>query len=197
MSMQPMGERTLLGPRAWLGQLRTGTGRENVAYELGRIFGGAPALPATVARAVVICHGNICRSPFAAALLAERCPGLEVRSAGLEAGGGDPAEPGALRVAPEYGVDLSAHRSTSMDAGLAGWADLVVGMEGHHVRAVSRRWPDAGSTVCIIGDILPRLPRLIPDPWGQPDDVFRRTFARIVEATDRLAEAIRVGRSGG
>jgi len=195
MSTQTMPERDLLGPRAWLGQLRSGAGRANIAYELRRIVGGEPVLPSEVRRAVVICHGNICRSPFAERLLAGRCPGIEVRSAGLEASGDDPAQPGALRIAREYGIDLETHRSTRMDDTLAEWADLIVGMEGHHVEAIGQRWPDAGGKAVIIGDFLPRAPHLIPDPWGQPDAVFRRTFERIAEATALLA--VRIGGGEG
>lgn len=195
MSKQSMQERNLLGPRAWLGQLRTEPGRENITYELARILRGEPTLPADVMRAVVICHGNICRSPYAEALLAAQCPELEVKSAGLVASGGDPAQPGALRVAMERGVDLDPHRSTRMDDDLAEWADLIIGMEGHHVRAVARRWPAAARKAFIVGDFLPRPPHLIPDPWGQPDAVFRRTFDQIAAGIDALAHAIRRRRS--
>jgi len=192
MSIQPMAERNLLGPRAWLGQLRSRPGRANIRYELTRILRGEPSLPAPVARAVVICHGNICRSPFAAALLARGCPAIEIRSAGLAASGGDPAQPGALRVALEYEVDLATHRSTPMDDTLADWADLIIGMEGHHVEAVASRWPAAARKAFVLGDFLPRAPHLIPDPWGLPDAVFRRTFDRIEAATVRLVD--RIGR---
>lgn len=179
--------------RTWLGKLRTRPGRESVAYELRRRLGGEPALPGGIRRVVFICHGNICRSPFAEQIFAAACPEMEVRSAGLAASGGDPAQPGALRVAREHGIDLASHRSTRMDEDLVAWADLIVGMEGHHVREVARRWPEGAGKTFILGDFLAATPHWIDDPWGQPDDVFRLTFERIAEANAALAARLRPG----
>jgi len=176
--------------RVWLSSLRTAPGRQNIAYELKRRLGGEPPLPGPVRRVVFLCHGNICRSPFAAELFAARYAAVEVRSAGLAASGGDPAQPGALRVARELGVDLDAHRSTRMGSELAEWADLIVGMEGHHVREVERRWPQATGKALILGDFLEDPPHWIEDPWGRPDDAFRVVFARIVRAADELGHRI-------
>jgi protein-tyrosine phosphatase len=177
--------------RAWLGKLRTRPGRESVVYELRRRIRGEPALPGEVRRVVFICHGNICRSPFAERIFAAACPHVATRSAGLAASGGDPAQPGALRVAREHGIDLAMHRSTPLDADLVGWADLIVGMEGHHVREVERRWPEGAGKTLILGDFLADAPHWIDDPWGQPDDVFRLTFERIATANDALTARFR------
>ena len=188
-------ERAWRETRSLASGLRAAPGRENARYEVARLLAGEPALPAAVERVVVICQGNICRSPFAAALLARALPELEIRSAGLAASGGDPAEPGAIRVATEHGLDLRGHRSTRMDAALADWAQLILGMEGHHVYGVARRWPEAQGKTRIVGDFAARVPRLIPDPWGLPDEVFRDTFGRIAAAVDGLAGRLR--REGG
>src|SRR6266480_5816007 len=69
----------------------------------GRLAGRRPA------SVLVICHGNICRSPFAAALLArELAPhGIPVTSAGF-IGAGRPAPPEALR-SEEHTSELQSH----------------------------------------------------------------------------------------
>lgn len=178
-------------PMLWLREARSAPGRKNLAYDLRRLVRGRrPLPPGPVRRVLVICHGNICRSPFAARLIAARAPHLEVRGGGLAAAGGDPAEPGALRAARAFGLDLADHRSRPLDADALAWADLVLGMEGHHVAAVRARRPEAGARTFILGDFLDRPPYLIPDPWGQPDEVFLRTFRRIERATDALVAAL-------
>jgi protein-tyrosine phosphatase len=162
--------------------------RANARYEWRRRWRGEPALdPAAIRRVVVICHGNICRSPFAAGLLAQRAPALEVRSSGLHAAPGRPAEAAATRAAAAFGVDLAGHAARTMDAADAAWADLVLGMEGHHVAAVRAAWPEARRKTLLLGDFLPGPPYGIEDPWGRDDAFFAETFERIRLATERLA----------
>ena len=181
--------RSLVGME-WIRWLRTARGRENIAYEFRRWLRGTPRMPSSVSRVLVICQGNICRSPFAALLLAERRPDLEVSSAGLAASGDDPVQPGARRVADTMGFDLRPHRSRILTDVEIEWADLIVGMEGRHVREVARRWPAHRDKVLILGDFLSSVPRAIPDPWGKPDAVFCRTFQQILKATEALSERI-------
>ncbi|MAJ61631.1 MAG: hypothetical protein CBC48_17815 [bacterium TMED88] len=170
----------------WARMARTQNGRQNLRYELIRIVSGSPSLPKSVSNALVICHGNICRSPFAEALLQSMMPSLSVKSAGLAATGGDPAQPGALRAAREFGFDLSDHRSTPLKRSDLEWADLILGMEGRHVMAVKQLLGGPASNVVTVGDFLERSPHLIPDPWGQSDDYFRRVFAQITAGTEKL-----------
>jgi protein-tyrosine phosphatase len=139
---------------------------------------------------MVICHGNICRSPFAGAELAMRNGSLQVRSAGLEAGKGKPAEPFARRTARELGVDLTDHKAHRFDAEDIAWADLIVAMQGRHVASIRRRWPGAEKSVRLLGDFLPSKPHAIEDPWGQEAVVFSKVFQKIVQANERLSELL-------
>jgi protein-tyrosine phosphatase len=162
--------------------------RADALHEWRRRRRGEPRLEAgTIRRVLVLCHGNICRSPFAAQLLAARLPRLDVRSAGLAAVEGRPAEPAARQVAAVFGVDLGAHAARPLDAGQVDWADLILGMEGHHAAAVRRAWPSAGPKTHLLGDFLAAPPFRIEDPWGLDDAVFRATFERIADAVERLA----------
>src|SRR2546422_3500209 len=71
------------------------------------------ALSARAPRSIlVVCHGNICRSPFAAVLLQRALgpAGIRVHSAGF-IGPNRPSPPEAVTAAARYGVNLSDHRS--------------------------------------------------------------------------------------
>jgi protein-tyrosine phosphatase len=172
--------------------------RSNRLHEWRRRVRGEPVLPALPIRSVlVICHGNICRSPFAERLLAQSDAELTVRSAGLEAGSGRPAEPAARHAAEAYGVGLDGHRSQPMDDSLVDWADLILAMEGHQLAAVGRRWPSARDRTRLLGDFLADGPYAIPDPWGREPEVFRATFAQIAGAVARLEERLRAGSEAG
>jgi protein-tyrosine phosphatase len=162
--------------------------RDDAAYELRRRILGEPQLPAgPITRALVLCHGNICRSPFAAALLALRVPGLEVRSCGLAAGEGATADETAARHAARFEVDLSAHRAQPLAHNHVEWADLILAMQGHQAFIVRDRFPEAATKTRLLGDFLPAAPYTIVDPWGEPDDVFEAVFAQLALAVDRLA----------
>lgn len=173
--------------------LRSAEERQDLWWELGRRRAGEPALPGPrIERVLVVCYGNICRSPFAERLLARDGSGLEVRSAGFEAGDGAPAEPEAIRVAAEFGIDLSDHAARRMRREDVEWADLILGMTGRHHAMLRARWPERADRLRLLGDFLPQAPYALADPWGCPPEVFRAVYARIERATAGL-----VGRIAG
>jgi protein-tyrosine phosphatase len=93
----------------------------------------------------MVCSANVCRSPMAAALLAERARhhgvDLQVRSAGM-IGGGRRVDPAVLRAMDRRGIDLDAHRSVALaEIDLHG-LDLLLTMERDHLREVVVADPD-------------------------------------------------------
>ncbi len=142
---------------------------------------------------LVVCHGNICRSPFAAALLrsalADR--GVEVGSAGFVATG-RPPPPDALAAAARHGVDLSAYRSRVLTAETARAAHLIVVMDPLQRRAIRDRFGRGGPDLLLLGDLDPRPfgTRTIRDPVKQPLPVFEDTYARIERCVRALVQGI-------
>jgi len=166
--------------------------RANARHEWARrLRRGARPLPPDLRSLLVICHGNICRSPFAAVLLAQSLPGISITSAGLAAEDGGPADPTAARAASRRGVSLDAHRARRVMASDLRSADLVLGMEGRHLEAALGLAPERRDRVRLLGEFLPDAPFTIVDPWGRDDEVFDRVFARIELAAKELARALR------
>jgi protein-tyrosine phosphatase len=160
--------------------------RERALHDWRRRRGGEPDVPAGVRIVAVVCKGNLCRSPFAAALLARARPALRVASYGLEAAAGQAADATARTWARAYGVDLSGHRTRLLDRDAVRAADLVLAMEAWQARAIERRFPFARARVRLLGDYLPAPPFGIEDPWGCDEPVWERSFARIDDAVARL-----------
>lgn len=139
-----------------------------------------------------VCHGNICRSPYAEAafreLVGER---LQVRSAGLLAGGRRPPEE-ALQAARSRGVDLSEHRSRSVDRPTLEITGLVVVMDPVQDRLLRRRFGRAADLV--LGDLDPRgaRRRAIRDPVFQDVEVFHSVYDRIDRCVEALARTLDV-----
>src|SRR5688500_11611191 len=97
-------------------------------------------------RVLMVCVGNICRSPMAEALWAKmgpQGPGVQVASAGIGALVGHPADPLALELMRERGLDLSAHRARQLTAQMINDFELILVMEAGHQRAVESMAPTA------------------------------------------------------
>lgn len=63
---------------------------------------------------LVVCVGNICRSPIGEALLQQQHPNLTVKSAGLSALVGEGADEKAIQVMDEWNVDIRSHRAQQL-----------------------------------------------------------------------------------
>lgn len=171
--------------------VRSAAARRNALHDWRRRLAGEPALPAgPTQRVLVLCQGNICRSPFAEYWLRRLRPDLAVSSAGLAAGEGAPADSTATRVARGFDLDLAPHRSHGVLPDELRAADLVLVMEAVQRDAVLSRAPDAGPRTFLLGDFAASAPFVIADPWGCSEHVFQETFQQIVAATEGLSQRL-------
>ena len=142
---------------------------------------------------LVLCHGNICRSPLAAALLdRELAPlGIEVQSAGF-IGFNRPAPDEAIAAARVHGVDLANHRSRIPTVDMVRAADLIVVMEPAQRRLVCERFGRRPRDVIVLGDFDPvRVEtRMIRDPVNESRAVFDEVYERIARCVRELAKTL-------
>jgi len=146
------------------------------------------------AKVLAVCHGNICRSPVAAALLARELGALsiEVQSAGF-IGFNRPAPAEAVAAAERHAVNLAEHRSRLLTNDLARGADLIVVMDADQRRLVCERYGRWPSDVLLLGDLDPGPveTRTVRDPIDQSRHVFDQTYDRIARCVRELANALR------
>ena len=142
-----------------------------------------------MAHVLVICTGNICRSPMAEGFLRsvlQRRFGAEaptVASAGTQGWEGSPAQPESIVAAREREVDIEDHVARLLTPSMIERADLVVAMAGEHREAVVRASRDAGGRSFTLKELV-RLAQALP-PAGPPDSI-----------ADRVAEADTLRRGG-
>lgn len=115
-------------------------------------------------------------------------PGKAVFSAGLCAMEGDPADPIAVQLMREVGVDISRHRARNLAAWMVSEADLIVTMDWDQKRFIESRYA---------GMMKGKIMRLgeagrydIPDPYQQGPTMFLHTYKLISEGIDALAARI-------
>ena len=145
---------------------------------------------------LVLCSGNIFRSPFAAAVLRRELKrrgagAMRVESAGFTAPG-RASPPHAIADAARHGIDLAGHSSQLVVADLARAADLIVVMEELQRRSICERFGRAARDVLLLGDLdpLPVTSRAIQDPVDQRPEVCERVYARIERCVGELAYAL-------
>jgi protein-tyrosine phosphatase len=152
---------------------------------------------AATRRVLMVCTGNICRSPFAEAVLRRELEKLgmdeiEVGSAGTGTLPGLPPTDVALLVAAEIGYDLSGHRSRQISEHLVAQSDLILGMHVQHVDAVAFTDPKAVERTFL----LPSFPEkpdpsvFVTDPIGEGEEVYRMRYAEIERIVKRITPEI-------
>lgn len=146
-------------------------------------------------RVMVVCYGNICRSPYAEAYLRSSLqqagiPGIEVVSSGLYGPDRAANEQGAA-LALARRIDLSRHRSKLFHASDATRSDLVLVMTRSQQAQLMRQFGVPRDRIELLGDFDTEDPpyREIVDPYGHPDDVFRKVFDQIERSLDGLRSA--------
>lgn len=127
---------------------------------------------------LVVCEGNICRSPMAEGLIAASLPTAHVGSAGLGALSGMPADETAVRLMRERGIDISAHRAVQLTRDACKRAELILVMSTEQRKSIEESHPFARGRVYRVGEFKKRD---VPDPYRQPEHVFRDVLQMIDE----------------
>lgn len=136
-------------------------------------------------RILIVCTGNICRSPVAAAMLQQGLTDIEVKSAGLAAGQGG-VEPRIAALAKADGYDLSQHQAKPVDRNLLANADLVLVMSAKQRQLIARTWPEMLGKTLLFGMWRTDKPiddRDIPDPYQRSDEVCQLVYDTIKTAS--------------
>jgi len=125
---------------------------------------------------LMVCQGNICRSPMAEGIWKKLFPAHVVESAGLSAPEGNPADPLAIIVMREIGLDISFHRSRQIRENLVRWADLLLVMTNAQRNILEEKYPWIREKVFRLGHFEGYD---IDDPLGASVQTFRRICRQI------------------
>lgn len=143
-----------------------------------------------VKRIAFVCLGNICRSPFAAAVARERLTSVEIRSSGFYEREGRTTPQRIQRIAAEFGADLSSHRSSRLTRSLLQECDLILVMDEENMAQMETEFPEAAAKTTFLGLFAsPHLMR-IEDPYNGDSAKTARICEQLVSAVDGLAACL-------
>ncbi|RKU04170.1 protein tyrosine phosphatase [Burkholderia sp. Nafp2/4-1b] len=120
-------------------------------------------------RILVVCTGNVCRSPAAQALMSRELPGRTIESAGIAAIVGTAIDPVMSELLTGRGFDPSAHRARRIDDRTCRWADLILVMESAQRDLIQRAYPATRGRVYRLAE---RYQADVPDPYRRSRNVY-------------------------
>ena len=142
---------------------------------------------------VFLCYGNICRSPLAAGLAAQRLSGVDIESAGFHQQEDRSCPEKIQRIGNSFGVDLSGHRSRRVTHEILANADLVIAMDKENLNCLRREFPEVLERTTLLG-LFGNPPALaIADPYLADEAITNRICEQVRSNVDGLARWIANG----
>jgi protein-tyrosine-phosphatase len=143
-----------------------------------------------IGRVLVLCYGNICRSPLAEVLAERQFPHASFLSAGFYPTGGRHSPDFVIAAAKRLGGDLVEHRSKCVDAKMIDEAQLVLIMDIRNSALLKTHFPHALEKTLFLGMLLPKPQLEIKDPYDDPDSM-PEVAAKLQEAVAQLRKFLR------
>jgi protein-tyrosine phosphatase len=150
-------------------------------------------------RVLMICMGNLCRSPTAESVLRRKLADaglarlIEVDSAGTHGYHvGNPPDPRAQRHAAQRGYDLSKLRARRVREEDFERFDLVLAMDDDNLSELEAlRRPESPAEVGLLMDHCSGRGRTVPDPYYGDAAGFERVLDDVEAACDGLLTHLR------
>lgn len=139
---------------------------------------------------LVVCTGNICRSPIAENLLRMHVRDIIARSAGIAAVIGSEMDPVSRAVAASHGLECQPHVARQLSRDMCGEADLILVMDHYHREAVSAMSPHSRGKIFLLGRFLDDAE--IPDPFQKSHEVYESVHCMLEKATRSWAAKLAV-----
>lgn len=143
---------------------------------------------------LMVCLGNICRSPLAEGILKEKLKQRsiiwEVDSAGTSgAHSGELPDSRSIQVANKYGIDITDQRSRRVRSIDYEEFDLIFAMDVQNYKdllALARE-DEKDKIKLILSEVYPDKNMSVPDPYWN-DDGFESVYKMLDEACDKIIE---------
>ncbi|EXU75234.1 protein-tyrosine-phosphatase [Erwinia mallotivora] len=137
---------------------------------------------------LVVCVGNICRSPTGERMLKAALPNKKVASAGLHAVVDHPADDTASSVASEHDLSLEGHVARQLTSAMCRDYDLLLVMEKGHIDQINRINPSVRGKTMLFGHWLNQ--QEIADPYKKSRDAYEAVYVLLENAAQKWVNAL-------
>ncbi|HEI8865694.1 protein tyrosine phosphatase [Serratia sp. AKBS12] len=137
---------------------------------------------------LLVCVGNICRSPTAERLLLKYLPEKRIASAGISALVGHGADASAVAIAEKNHLSLEGHTARQLTKEMCREYSLILVMEKGHIDAVCQLAPEVRGKTMLLAHWLGQ--KEIPDPYRKSSEAFEFVYRLIDEAAQKWAQAL-------
>lgn len=145
---------------------------------------------------LMVCLGNICRSPLAEGILKSKVDAnkVQVDSAGTSATHeGELPDPRSIEVAQLHGIDITDQRSRPFEKNDFKVFDLIYVMDQSNLNNVLRIASCAKEkekVKLIMDEILPGESQEVPDPYYGGNQGFENVYQMLDKACDEICKKI-------
>jgi protein-tyrosine phosphatase len=137
---------------------------------------------------LVVCVGNICRSPTGERLLQQLLPEKHIASAGVGALVGEPMDDLAAEIAVQHGLDPTGHVARQLTPEICKQADIILAMSRRNIEGICRISPESRGKVMLYGRWIGDTD--IPDPYRRERIVYEQAFNLLEEGARAWLRAL-------
>ena len=145
-------------------------------------------------KVLMVCLGNICRSPLAHGILRDKTESLnwEIDSAGTSAfHAGEGPDPRSVAIARKHHVNIRSLISRNFQIEDFDNFDLIYAMDRsnfNNIIALARSEDDKKKVLLILNEIDPFANNEVPDPYYGGDQGFENVYQMLDKATNKIVE---------
>ncbi len=150
-------------------------------------------------RVLMVCLGNICRSPLAEGILKSKVDTQKVYVDSAGTGDyhiGDSPDKRSIATAKRYNLDITEQRGRQFSVKDFDEFDLIFVMDNSNykdVMALARNEEDKQKVHLILEEIFPSENVDVPDPYFGGEQGFENVYQMLDEACDSIAEKLNDG----
>ena len=137
---------------------------------------------------LVVCVGNICRSPTGELLLRQLLPEKHISSAGVGALVGRPMDDLAAEIAVQHGLDPNGHVARQLTQEICKHADIILAMSKRNIEEVCQISPESRGKAMLYGRWIGD--KEIPDPYRRERIVYEQAFKLLDEGATAWLRAL-------
>ena len=145
---------------------------------------------------LMVCLGNICRSPLAEGILTSKTKHLKVivKSAGIAGYHiGSTPDKRSIKIADKYNIDLRDQRAKQFNRTDFEEFNIIYAMDSNnyaHLIALAKNQKERAKVRMIMNELNPGLCESVPDPYYGGDNGFQEIYNMLNQACEKIVSQI-------